>query len=50
MKTIPLAQPEITQTDIDEVGKVLKSNYLSRGPKVSEFEQEICKVTGANYA
>ena len=50
MKTIPLAQPEITQVDIDEVGRVLKSNYLSRGPEVFEFEKEICKLTGSKYA
>lgn len=50
MKIIPLAQPEITQSDIDEVTKVLKSKYLSRGPKVSEFEDEICKITHSKYA
>lgn len=50
MRNIPLAQPEITQSDIDEVNKVLKSNYLSRGPKVSEFENQICKLTGSTYA
>lgn len=39
----------IDQDDIDAVIAVLKSDYLTQGPFVRKFEQEICKVTGAKY-
>ena len=39
----------IGQDDINSVVKVLKSDYLTCGPKVAEFEKEICKYTGAKY-
>ena len=39
----------IDDSDISAVMDVLKSDYLTCGPKVKEFEQEICKYTGAKY-
>ncbi|MBO5100717.1 MAG: UDP-4-amino-4,6-dideoxy-N-acetyl-beta-L-altrosamine transaminase [Spirochaetaceae bacterium] len=39
----------IDETDISAVLKVLKSDYLTQGPFVSEFEQKICSITGAKY-
>jgi UDP-4-amino-4,6-dideoxy-N-acetyl-beta-L-altrosamine transaminase len=35
--------------DIIEVIKVLKSPFLTQGPKVREFEDAICNYTGAKY-
>lgn len=37
---INLAQPDITQKEIDIVTEVMKSNILSIGPKINEFEQK----------
>lgn len=39
----------IDEADIEAVVNVLKSDYLTQGPFVSKFEQEICKITGAKY-
>ncbi len=40
----------IDKKDIDEVVKVLKSNWLTQGPKVLEFEKALAKYCGAKYA
>ena len=40
----------IDQKDIDEVAKVLKSNYLTQGPKIEEFEKKISKKLNSKYA
>jgi perosamine synthetase len=47
---IPLAKPEITESDREAVMDVLHSPHLSMGPKVREFEQAICDYTGSKYA
>ena len=47
---IPLARPEITDADREAVMDVLRTPYLSMGPKVPEFEQAICDYTGSKYA
>lgn len=40
----------IDDADIQAVVEVLKSDYLTCGPKISELEEKLCKVTGAKYA
>lgn len=40
----------IDDSDIQAVTDVLKSDYLTCGPKISELEQRLCEVTGAKYA
>ena len=40
----------IDSGDVQEVMKVLKSPFLTQGPKIEEFEQAICEYTGAKYA
>ena len=47
---IPLAKPEITDSDREAVMDVLRTPHLSSGPKVQEFEQAICDYTGSKYA
>src|ERR1700692_4648667 len=47
---IPLAKPEITAAERDAVLEVLRTPYLSIGPKLAEFEQAICDYTGCKYA
>ncbi len=39
----------IDESDIKAVVDVLKSDYLTQGPSVAKFEQEICRITGAKY-
>ncbi|MGL5410810.1 MAG: UDP-4-amino-4,6-dideoxy-N-acetyl-beta-L-altrosamine transaminase, partial [Shewanella sp.] len=41
---------DINQQDIDAVVDVLKSDFLTQGPKVPEFEQALVNQTGAQYA
>jgi UDP-4-amino-4,6-dideoxy-N-acetyl-beta-L-altrosamine transaminase len=50
MRTIPYGHQSIDGRDINEVVRVLKSDWLTQGPKVKEFEDALCKYTGAKYA
>lgn len=40
----------IDDKDIDAVVDVLKSDYLTCGPKITALEQKLCEITGAKYA
>lgn len=50
MKFIPYGHHWIDSNDIQEVIKVLESDWITQGPKIKEFEQALCKYTGAKYA
>ncbi|MBE3089259.1 MAG: UDP-4-amino-4,6-dideoxy-N-acetyl-beta-L-altrosamine transaminase [Actinobacteria bacterium] len=50
MKIIPYGRQWVDASDIREVIKVLKSDWLTQGPKIKEFEDALCKCTGAKYA
>ncbi len=50
MKFIPYARQYIDSSDIEEVVKVLSSDWITQGPKIKEFEDALCKYTGAKYA
>ncbi len=50
MKIIPYGRHNLTKSDIVEVNKVLKSNFLTQGPKVEEFENEVSRFCGSKYA
>jgi UDP-4-amino-4,6-dideoxy-N-acetyl-beta-L-altrosamine transaminase len=47
---IPYGRQSITQEDIDVVIEALKSNYLTQGPKISEFETKFANYIGAKFA
>lgn len=49
-KVIPYGRQNITQEDIDAVTEVLKSDYLTQGPKIAEFEQAFAEYVGSKYA
>lgn len=49
MNDIPYGKQTISEDDIASVVKVLKSDYLTTGPKVKEFEEKIAKYCGAKY-
>ena len=40
----------IDDDDIQAVVDVLKSDYLTCGPKIQEAEDKLCEITGAKYA
>lgn len=40
----------IDEADIQAVVDVLKSDYLTCGPKIEELERKLCEITGAKYA
>lgn len=40
----------IDDADIQAVEEVLRSDYLTCGPKIEELEKKLCAVTGAEYA
>lgn len=47
---IPYGKQNITQDDIDAIVEVLKSDYLTQGPKIAEFENAFAQYIGAKYA
>ena len=49
-KLIPYGRQSIGKEDIDAVVRTLKSDFLTQGPKVNEFENKFADYIGANYA
>ena len=47
---IPYGRQDITAADIDAVVAVLKSDYLTQGPAVPEFERKVSAHVGAKHA
>jgi UDP-4-amino-4,6-dideoxy-N-acetyl-beta-L-altrosamine transaminase len=50
MKVIPYGRQHITEADIKVVVETLKSDYLTQGPKIAEFETNFAKYIGSKYA
>jgi UDP-4-amino-4,6-dideoxy-N-acetyl-beta-L-altrosamine transaminase len=50
MKQIPYGRHNITDEDIQSVIEVLKSDFLTQGPQIAEFEAAFAKYIGAKYA
>lgn len=46
---IPLTKPFFDKTEIKAVNNVLRSGWVTQGPRVAEFENAICDYTGAKY-
>lgn len=46
---IPYGRQDISQEDIDAVVEVLKSDWLTQGPRIAEFESAICEFTNAKF-
>lgn len=47
---IPYGRQDITQSDIDEVISVLRSDFLTQGPMVPIFEQTVASYCSAEHA
>ncbi|KYC54024.1 MAG: UDP-4-amino-4-deoxy-L-arabinose--oxoglutarate aminotransferase [Candidatus Methanofastidiosum methylothiophilum] len=50
MNFIPYGLHSIDQEDINEVIKVLKTDWLTTGPKIKEFEDALCNYVGCENA
>jgi perosamine synthetase len=49
-RSIPYGRQWIDEEDIEAVVEVLRSDWLTTGPKVGEFEKEFARFTGAREA
>lgn len=49
-KFLPYGKQTIDDEDIEEVVKTLRSDFITQGPKIEEFEKDIAKYCGAKYA
>ena len=47
---IPLSRPDITETDVDAVTAVLRTPYLSIGPKIEAFEERTASLSHRRFA
>jgi len=47
---IPYSKQLIGKDDINEVIKVLKSDFVTQGPKIPEFEKKLAEYCGSKYA
>ena len=47
---IPYGKQEITESDIEEVERVLRSDFLTQGPLVPKFESAVSNYCKASYA
>src|SRR5687767_14231942 len=50
MIRIPYARQHITDEDLSAVCASLSGEYLTQGPAVAQFEEQLAAVTGARYA
>jgi UDP-4-amino-4,6-dideoxy-N-acetyl-beta-L-altrosamine transaminase len=50
MKIIPYGRQWIEEKDIRAVVNILKSDYLTQGPVIEQFESAVAKYCGAKYA
>ncbi|KRE46316.1 UDP-4-amino-4,6-dideoxy-N-acetyl-beta-L-altrosamine transaminase [Paenibacillus sp. Soil522] len=47
---LPYGRQWLEEDDIEAVVNVLKSDYLTTGPKISEFESKLAETVGAKFA
>ena len=50
MDAIPYGRQHITDEDIQAVVETLKSDYLTQGPRIAEFEEAFAAYVGSKYA
>ncbi|WP_088548177.1 UDP-4-amino-4,6-dideoxy-N-acetyl-beta-L-altrosamine transaminase [Paenibacillus aquistagni] len=47
---LPYGQQSIDEEDIQAVVEVLRGDFITQGPSIAKFEQQIANRTGASYA
>lgn len=50
MKSIPYGKQHITEEDIFSVATVLRSDFLTQGPAIAEFEKNFSRYVGSDFA
>ncbi|EJQ16918.1 DegT/DnrJ/EryC1/StrS family aminotransferase [Bacillus sp. YAF12_1] len=50
IRNIPFSPPDITEVEIEEVIKAMKSGWITTGPRTKELEKKIAEYVGANKA
>lgn len=50
MIKVPFSPPDITEAEINAVAEVMRSGWITTGPKTKEFEKEIAKYCGTKKA
>ncbi|MBU6134256.1 MULTISPECIES: DegT/DnrJ/EryC1/StrS family aminotransferase [Clostridium] len=50
MKKIPFSPPDITEAEINAVVEVLRSGWITSGPTLAKFEEELAQYCEANKA
>ena len=50
VRNIPFSPPDITEAEIEEVIKAMKSGWITTGPRTKEFEKRIAEYVGVNKA
>ena len=49
-ETIPYGKQSISESDIESVARVLRSDYLTQGPAIPAFEKAVAEKSNAQYA
>jgi UDP-4-amino-4-deoxy-L-arabinose-oxoglutarate aminotransferase len=47
---LPFSKPSISEEEIAAVGQVLRSGWITTGPKAAEFEKKFCEYVGGGGA
>lgn len=47
---VPMSSPDLNEADRQAVLDVLRTNYLSMGPKIEDFEKAVAEYAGMRYA
>lgn len=50
IKFLPYGKQHIDENDIKSVVNVLKSDFITQGPKIKEFEEKLAKYCGSKYS
>lgn len=48
LRNIPFSPPDLTEAEIDEVVEVLRSGWITTGPRTKEFERQIANYCGTS--
>ena len=46
MRNIPISPPDITEKEIEAVAEVMRSGWITTGPKTKEFERRLTDYCG----
>ena len=47
---LPYSRQNIDKSDIDEVSRVLREDFITQGPRIERFEKKFAKYVGAKFA